>query len=103
MTEKATKKKEPKAVKAVEPVPVKSVEELILERQTGKYEIVEKISFWAKHLRAQEALRHLSQSDILELAMSEVLSGKVSEAEIVKMMAERVPVAKGEAGEKADR
>lgn len=109
MTEKATKKKEakeakePKAVKVVEPAPVKSVEELILERQTGKYEIVEKISFWAKHLRAQESLRHLNQTEILELAMSEVLSEKVSIAEIVKKMAEGVPAGKPESGDKADK
>jgi len=83
---------------------MKSVEELVLERQTGKYEIIEKISFWAKHLRAQESLRHLNQTEILDLAMVEVLSDKVSIAEIVKKMAEGAPAAgKSDSGDKADK
>jgi len=64
-----------------------SLHELILNKRTGKYELIDQMSFWAKHLRRQEENRHLTQTEILELSMSEVLSGKVCGKEIEKLMA----------------
>jgi len=64
-----------------------SLEQLILDKTSGKYEIVEVISYWAKHLRQQEEHRHLTQTEILELAMREVLNGTVSESDLKKKIA----------------
>lgn len=60
------------------------LEQLVLDRKFGKYKIVDRISYWAKELRKLEEHRHLTQTEILELAMTEVLSGKVDEDEIEK-------------------
>ncbi len=67
-----------------EPEEAPSLEELVLNRKTGKYKIVDRISYWAKELRKLEEHRHLTQTEILELAMTEVLSGKVDEDELEK-------------------
>ncbi len=64
----------------------KTLEELILNRTHGKYQVVELISFHAKHLRQLEEFRHLTQTEVLELAMREVLSGTVSEEELLKKL-----------------
>ncbi|OIO05328.1 MAG: hypothetical protein AUJ52_13840 [Elusimicrobia bacterium CG1_02_63_36] len=69
---------ESEAVVEVEP----PLEHLILDKSVGKYQVVELISFRAKHLRTLEECRHLTQTEVLELAMREVLSGKLSEDEL---------------------
>ena len=76
----AAKKKEEKTQQIEEELtPDQRLSKLVLDRKFGKYEIVDRISHWAKELRRMEEHRHLTQTEILELAMSEVLSGKVSE------------------------
>lgn len=65
-----------------------TLEQLVLDKRSGKYQVVEKISFWAKELRKLEEHRHLTQTEILELAMTEVLGGKVCEDDLAKKMAE---------------
>jgi len=77
---KPAKETEAAAEAAVE----KTLEELVLSKLTGKYQVVDSISNWAKHLRQQEEHRHLTQTEVVELAMREVLSGKVSDKEIAK-------------------
>ncbi|MFH2202904.1 MAG: hypothetical protein ABIJ96_07305 [Elusimicrobiota bacterium] len=64
----------------------KPLHELILNKRTGKYECIDRMSFWAKQLRKKEENRHLTQTEILELSISEVLSGKVDGAELDKLM-----------------
>lgn len=70
------------------------LQELILNKRTGKYEVIDQMSFWAKQLRKQEEHRHLTQTEILDLSICEVLSGKVSKEELDNLMA------KGEASAK---
>lgn len=84
MTEKEEKGKKDPAAAA--PAPQDAVESLILDRATGKYQVVDRISLWAKELRRREENRHLTQTEILDLAMSEVLGGKVSEEELEKRL-----------------
>lgn len=85
MAERSKKKKEKDEVEAEQaPAEEKSVEQLILDRKVGKYGVVPIISYWAKELRKMEIHRHLSQNEILELAMSEVLGGKVSEKDLLE-------------------
>jgi len=57
------------------------------------------MSFWAKELRKLEEHRHLTQTEILELAMHQVLSGKVSDDDLVKKMAEAKPSSGGKESE----
>lgn len=64
----------------------KTVEQLILDRKHGKYGVVALISFWAKELRKQEENRHLTQAELLERAIREILSETVSLKDIEKRM-----------------
>ena len=100
MAERAAKKKKDKEDEEgeAEGGRDKSLEQLVLDRKFGKYSIVPVISYWAKELRKMELHRHLNQNEILELAMSEVLSGKVSEADL----AEKVRAAEPANGARED-
>jgi len=90
MVTTADKKKTAAAeeVKAEDKAPLveKPLEELILNKTHGKYQVVELISFRAKWLRSQEDHRHLTQTEVLELAMREVLSGAISEEDLMKQL-----------------
>lgn len=101
MAESASKKKShagsQEAARTEKPAPV---EKLILDRKFGKYGVVALISFWAKELRKREEHRHLNQTEILELAMSEVLSGKADEKEVLKLLERSHSAADGKAEDK---
>lgn len=92
MTENAAKKKSSKETTAKDGAPAQEnaapvLEQLVLDRKIGKYGLVAVISAWSKELRKMEEHRHLTQMEVLELAMTEVLSGKVSEKDVAKHMA----------------
>lgn len=74
---RTTKKKEAGAVAD------KSLEQLILDKTRGKYEIVSLASIWALVLRRQEECRHLSQPEVLDMALQDLLSGQVTEEEVL--------------------
>lgn len=61
---------------------------MILDKTQGKYSVVALASTWALVLRRQEEYRHLSQPEILDLALRDLLSGQVSEAEVMAHAAE---------------
>lgn len=61
----------------------KSLEQLILEKSQGKYAVVSLASMWALVLRRQEEYRHLAQPEILDMALRDLLSGQVTEEEIL--------------------
>jgi len=87
MAESASKKKSQAGAKeSVEPEKPAPVEKLILDRKFGKYGVIALISFWAKELRKREEHRHLSQTEVLDLAMTEILGGKVDEKEVLKLL-----------------
>jgi hypothetical protein len=73
-------KKEP------QPQPVKSVEEMILDYKLDKYTAIPLASFWAKELRRREENRHLTNTEILELALRDVLGGTVDWKNVRKSM-----------------
>ena len=81
----AGSKKAEKGAAAAEAI---TLEQLILDKKEGKYGIVALISFWAKELRKQEENRHMTQTDLLEKAMADVLSGGVSSDTLEKRMME---------------
>ena len=62
----------------------KSIEELILNYGVGKYSAIPLAAIWAKELRRREENRHLTSNEILELALTDVLGGKVDWKDIKK-------------------
>ena len=57
---------------------VVSLEEMILDYSQSKYIAIPLTALWAKELRHREENRHLTATEILDLALAEVLAGKVS-------------------------
>lgn len=66
----------------------KSLEEMILNFPKGKYSAIPLASLWAKELRKREENRHLTSSEILDLALKDVLSGSVDWKHLKKAAAE---------------
>jgi hypothetical protein len=66
----AASKKEPAVV-------LKSIEEMILNHSADKYTLIPLAAAWAKVLRRKEEYRHLTTSEILSIALREVLNGAV--------------------------
>lgn len=77
-------KKKEDADEAAKPM---SLDQMVLDKKEGKYRVVELVSFWAKTLRAKEEHRHLTQNEVLELALTQVLSGEVAEKDVEKLKA----------------
>lgn len=73
-----------KKAEAVEEKAPQSLEQLVLDKKEGKYRVVELVSYWAKSLRTKEEHRHLTQNELLELALQQVLAGAVTEKELEK-------------------
>ena len=64
--------------------PVKSVEELILNCEKNKYSAIPLAALWANELRRKEENRHLTQVELLDLAISDVLTGVVDWKDLKK-------------------
>ena len=77
---------ENKETKDPQPAVAANLDQLILDRKEGKYGSVALISFRAKELRKLEENRNLTQTDLLERAICDVLGGKVSLDELEKQM-----------------
>ncbi|MBI4386590.1 MAG: hypothetical protein HY551_04350 [Elusimicrobia bacterium] len=75
--------KKSQASRAAEGKP-KSVEQLVLDQMVGKYDLVPLASVWALELRRREENRHLSQPEILDLALRDILTGQIAPEEIRK-------------------
>lgn len=65
----------------------KSVDELILDYGVGKYSAIPLTAIWAKELRRREEHRHLTSNEILELALTDVLSGDIGWKDVKKAYA----------------
>jgi len=74
------------AVKDVETVK-KTTEELILNFGKGKYSAIPMAALWAKELKRREENRHLTPAEILDLALRDVLGGKVDWKDLKKVSA----------------
>ncbi|MBI4425743.1 MAG: hypothetical protein HY554_18580 [Elusimicrobia bacterium] len=77
MAREATPKK-----KTPEEMKDRSIEQLILDQADGKYGLVPLASTWALVLRRREEFRHLTQPEILDLALRQVLSGEIGEEQV---------------------
>ena len=78
------------AVKDVEIVK-KTTEELILNFGKGKYSAIPMAALWAKELKRREENRHLTPAELLDLALREVLGGKVDWKDLKKVAAAHEP------------
>jgi hypothetical protein len=87
----------PKKDAAKEAPADKTTEELILNFARGKYSAIPMAALWAKELKKREENRHLTPAELLDLALREVLGGKVDWKDLKKAAA-----AAGEAAPKAE-
>ena len=62
----------------------KTTEELILNFGKGKYSAIPMAALWAKELKKHEENRHLTPAELLDLALREVLGGKVDWKDLKK-------------------
>ena len=51
---------------------------MILNFPAGKYSAIPLAALWAKVLRRKEEHRHLTQNEILDLALKDVLGGEIT-------------------------
>ena len=77
-----------------EALPVKSLEHLMLDQTHGKHALVPLAAQWALELRRREEYRHLTQQEILDLSLFELLSGKVA-PDVVRAASEAARAAAG--------
>jgi hypothetical protein len=85
------------AAKAAPDLIKKTTEELILNFGKGKYSAIPMAALWAKELKKHEENRHLTPAELLDLALREVLGGKVDWKDLKKVsVAEVEPEKKGE-------
>jgi len=83
---------------AVKEVPeYKTTEELILNFGKGKYSAIPMAALWAKELKKREENRHLTPAELLDLALREVLGGKVDWKDLKKAAASAEPEAEAKA------
>lgn len=72
---------------------VKSTDEMILNYGKGKYSAIPMAAVWARELKKREEHKHLTPAELLDLALREVLSGKVDWKDLKKASAAAVPEA----------
>lgn len=70
----------------------KTTEELMLDFGAGKYSAIPMAAHWARELKKREENRHLTPAELLDLALREVLSGKVDWKDLKKAAAKAEPV-----------
>jgi hypothetical protein len=64
------------------------LEYLVLDYQKSKYDVIPLAAEWSKMLRRKEEHRHLIPSEILDLAMRDVLSGNITWKDVRKTTSE---------------
>ena len=62
----------------------RSTEEMILNFAKGKYSAIPMAALWAKELKKRKENRHLTPAELLDLALREVLGGKVDWKDLKK-------------------
>lgn len=82
---------------AVKDAAPKTTEELMLDFGAGKYSAIPMAAHWARELKKREENRHLTPAELLDLALREVLTGKVDWKDLKKAAAKAEPAAEAEA------
>ena len=65
----------------------KTTEEMILNFPRGKYTAIPMAAIWVKELKKREENRHLTPAELLDLAVRDVLGGKVDWKDLKKAAA----------------
>lgn len=60
------------------------LEQLILDKAKEKYNLVPLAAAWAKEIKKTEEFRHMTQNEILDKALEDVISGAVTWATLDK-------------------
>ena len=63
------------------------LEELILDKAKEKYLLVPLAAEWAKELKKSEEWRHMTQNEILDKSLEDVISGSITWEKLKKMAA----------------
>lgn len=71
-------KKEGKKDEKIQGEAIVPLDYLVLDYQKSKYDAIPLAAEWSKILRRKEENRHLTPSEILDLAMRDVLSGRIT-------------------------
>ena len=65
----------------------KTTEEMILNFPRGKYSAIPMAAIWVKELKKREENRHMTPAELLDLAVRDVLGGKVDWKDLKKAAA----------------
>jgi hypothetical protein len=77
----------------------KTTEEMILNFGKGKYSAIPMAALWAKELKKREENRHLTPAELLDLALRDVLGGKVDWKDLKKVAVAAPAEAESKKGE----
>lgn len=69
-----------------------SIEELICDYNGSKYEVTMLAMKWARHIKKLEEYKDQPMADIIEVAIRDILSGKVSSNEVFKAVTKDLAV-----------
>ncbi|MCG2725860.1 MAG: hypothetical protein L6420_06330 [Elusimicrobia bacterium] len=61
-----------------------SIEKLICDYDGSKYEVTMLAMKWARHIKKLEEYKSLPMADIIEVAIRDILGGKISSDEVFK-------------------
>lgn len=71
-------KKKDEQAKEFESMKGMTLQQLILDKAKEKYLIVPLAAEWAKELKKTEEFRHMTQNEILDMSLVDVITGKVT-------------------------
>ena len=71
-------KKKDEEAKEFESMKGMPLQQLILDKAKEKYLIVPLAAEWAKELKKTEEFRHMTQNEILDMSLVDVITGKVT-------------------------
>ena len=69
-----------------------SIEKLICDYDGSKYEVTMLAMKWARHIKKLEEYKSQPMADIIEVAIRDVLSGKVSAEEVSKAVSKDMAI-----------
>lgn len=59
-----------------------NLDKLISDNELSKYKVTVMASQWVRHLRKQEAYKNLPMSEVLEIALKDIITGRITNEKI---------------------
>lgn len=97
-----TKKKDAEA-KSIAELKALPLEQLVLDKAKEKYLLVPLAAEWAKELKKSEEFRHMTQNEILDKSLEDVISGAITWEKLEKAQKESNGAAEAEAEAEAPK